>query len=149
MFGGSGTLHDLTLLFRGTTVVSATMQHAESHPHGWIVVLTRMVACVPTCLILAIVIPAAYIRMSLGRWPVVYFDSDAAPFAALASNVAAFAMVVVLPSVLLLPSVALIRSAFSARPAFGRWAACFAMTWLLAIAIIIYDPTGFLDWVMD
>jgi hypothetical protein len=91
-----------------------------------------------------ITLAAAYIRLSFGRWPVVYHDSVSVPF------VEAVVTLLALPlSILLFPIAAAGRALSGIRPVLGRWALCFTIGWLVALFVIRWDPTGFIDWLLD
>lgn len=98
---------------------------------------------------IAIVLSAAYVRLSLGRWPVVYHDSIHARFGEAAVTITGLSLVALIPSLLLLPIVAVGRALSGIRPVFGRWAVWFTIGWLVALFLIRWDPTGFIDWVFD
>lgn len=115
----------------------------------WIVAASWFAACLPTALMIVIVLSAAYVRLSLGRWPVVYFDSINGRFGEAVVMMAALSLVSVLPSILLLPIVAVGRRLSGIRPVLGRWALWFMIGWLVAFSLIRWDPTGFIDWVID
>jgi hypothetical protein len=96
-----------------------------------------------------IVLSAAYVRLSFGRWPVVYRDSINVRFGEAAMRMTALALVALLPSIVLLPIVVIGRRLSGIRPVLGRWAVWFTVGWLVALVLIRWDPTGFIDWVMD
>lgn len=121
----------------------------ELHSRRWVTAVSWVVAAVPAVLIGATSIVAAYIRLSLGRWPIVYHDDVHAPFAGVAISIAVLCVFALLPSLLLLPAMVIIRAASVTRPLLGWWAVCFAITWLAAFALMRWEPTGFLDWLID
>jgi hypothetical protein len=125
------------------------MQRTGSNDHRWVLAASWFAACVPPCLILAIVVSASYVRLSFGRWPVVYRDSVDATFAETAIALTAISALALLPTAMLLPLVAAGRALSGVRPVFGRWAICLAIGWLAAFLLVRWDPNGFINWVMD
>jgi hypothetical protein len=126
-----------------------TPSQTRSHDDPWIVAASWFAACVPTALMIVIVFSAAYVRLSFGRWPVVYHDSINGRFGEAAVKMTALSLVALLPSILILPIIAVGRRLSGVRPVFGRWAVWFTIGWLVALLLIRWDPTGFIDWVMD
>jgi hypothetical protein len=98
---------------------------------------------------IAIALSAAYIRLSFGRWPVVYRDSVGVRFSEAAVMLTGLSLLALVPSILLLPIVAIGRALSGMRPILGRWAICLTITWLVGLFLIRWDPTGFIDWVLD
>jgi len=96
-----------------------------------------------------IALSAAYIRLSFGRWPVVYRDSVSVPFVEAVVTLTALSVVALLMSITLVPIVAAGRALSGIRPILGRWALCFTIGWLIAFFLIRWDPTGYLDWLLD
>ena len=120
-----------------------------SRSRSWVTVASWTVAAVPAALTGVTSIAAGYIRLSLGRWPIVYHDHVHAPFAGLAIGMATVCVLALLPSLLLFPAMVVIRTTSRTPPVLGWWAVCFAITWLAAFALIKWEPTGFLDWLID
>jgi hypothetical protein len=112
-------------------------------------VASWIVAFVPVCLALAIIVSEAYVRLSLGTWRVAYRDTVHARFAGATAHLTVISALAVLPSTVLLPIVGLSRFLLRVRPVFGRWTACFSIGWVVAFLLVMWDPTGFVDWVMD
>jgi hypothetical protein len=129
--------------------VERLMQHTGFNKHRWAFAASWFAACIPPCLILAIGVSAAYVRLSLGRWPVVYRDTVHAPFAEAAIVLAAISAYALFPSALLLPLVSVGRALSGVRPVFGRWAIYFVIGWLTAFFLMRWDPYGFIDWIID
>ena len=102
-------------------------QQTRSHADPWIAAASWFAACVPTALISVIVLSAAYVRLSFGRWPVVYHDSIDGRFGEAVVTMTALSLVALLPSILVLPIVAVGRALSGIRPVFGRWAVWFTM----------------------
>jgi hypothetical protein len=125
------------------------MQGTRSNEHRWVLAASWFAACIPPCLILAIVLSAAYIRLSFGRWPVIYRDSVHARFAETAITLTAISVIALLPSALLLPLIAAGRALSGIRPVLGRWSGYLAIGWLIAFLLCRWDPNGFIDWVLD
>ena len=78
-----------------------------------------------------------------------YMDTVQGPLADVAVTVTAFSAVALFPSILLLPAVAVLRGSSSVRPVLGRWSALFVLGWVAAYTLVVFDPTGFIDWVLD
>lgn len=125
------------------------MDETQNTERAWVDGVSWVAALIPVGSALLVAISAAYIRLSLGRWPVVYLDNVDAPFAEVAVTVAAVCALALFPTVFLLPLVAVVRRVMFVRPAFGLWALTFVIGWTLAYAVVVWDPTGFMDWVLD
>jgi hypothetical protein len=121
----------------------------NSKPVLWVSVVSWAAASIPIGSSALVGMSAMYIRLSFGRWPVVYLDTVNAPFADIAVTVTALCALALFPAILLLPTVAVIRRVMFVRPAFGLWAVTFAVGWVLAYTLVVWDPTGFIDWVID
>jgi hypothetical protein len=130
-------------------IVEASPDAKQPLKHRFAVAASWVAACIPAALLIAIAISAAYIRLSFGRWPAVYRDSVHARFSEAASNVAAICVFALLPTILLLPVVAVGRALAGIRPVLGRWAVWLTIGWIAVFLLIRWDPTGFLDWVVD
>lgn len=110
---------------------------------------SRIVAALPLLCAAVIFAAAIYIRLSFGRWPVVYRDSVETTYAelAVAGTALAFFGLVLLP-ILALATV-LARWLTGLRPLLGRWFVVFTVSWLTVLAYLRWDPQGFVAWLID
>jgi len=125
------------------------MNESQNTKRVWVGALSWVAAFSPVGSAILVVLSATYIRLSFGRWPVVYLDAVNTPFAEIAVTVTALCALALFPAILLLPVVAMIRRVMLVRPAFGLWAVTFVIGWALAYTLVVWDPTGFIDWVID
>jgi hypothetical protein len=91
-------------------------QQTRSDDDPWVVSASWFVASVPAALLIVIVLAAAYIRLSFGRWPVVYRDSVSVPYVEAVVTLTALSLVAFLMSIALVPIVAAGRALSGTRP---------------------------------
>ena len=111
--------------------------------------LSWIVASLPTTALAALSFSAVYIRIVFGRWPVVYLDTVPGRFTNVATTVAGLSVFALVPAILFLPIMALLRGVTRVRPILGRWSVMLAITWIVAAAMVVWDPYGFVDWAID
>ncbi len=95
------------------------------------------------------VFSALYTRARLGHWPITFFDNPKDPLILLTSYpliLSVFSVVLVLPATLILLAARQVRGV---RPAFDKWAGAGLVGVVVYYLVVLPDPFGYLNWLLD
>jgi hypothetical protein len=108
-----------------------------------------LLTALPLASAFAFLIFFAHVRLTLGRWPVVYRDNPHGGLIDVEQVLATLTYLAAVAALVLWPVASGLAALFLGRSIFFRRLFVFLAGWALLYSLFVFDPTGSIEWFVD